>query len=130
MPTLVKILAFFFILSGISLIVRPDFLLDWIQGALNSSGLYIAAILGRFLIGLVLVLAAKHSMFLKLIMALGVITMLAAVVFLLMGRITFYHTLFGIIDTLKRLAPLVAGVTIMVGGFLFYAFSGHGKLAR
>jgi len=129
MRIIVRILAIFFILSGISLIIRPDLLLDWIQGSLDSSGLYIAAIVGRFLIGLLLLLSAKYSRYPMVIKVLGGITMLAAVVFLLMGRAAFSDSIHGIIETLKDLAPLTAVFTIVVGGFLYFAYTEKKSLA-
>jgi len=63
------------------------------------------------------------------IKVLGVITMLAAVVFLLMGRATFIESISSIIETLKDLAPMTALFTILVGGFLYFAYTEKKSLA-
>ena len=124
MSLLTKFLGILLILASISILVKPDLLLGWIEDNLASKALYIGAIVGRLGIGAVLILAAKASKFPKTFQIIGYIAILAAIIFLLIGHEQFIDFLSLFIPEFLQYAPVSGLVSLAFGGFLIFATSG------
>jgi len=123
MSVLFKILGLSIIIAGISLIVKPDFLLAWFENNISNTKMYFAAIGIRLILGILLIVAANQSKFPPLIKALGAISIIAALVFLVIGHEQFVEFITMILDSFRSLAPLAAVLSIVIGSFLIIAFS-------
>ncbi|NNF22956.1 MAG: hypothetical protein HKN67_13540 [Saprospiraceae bacterium] len=111
-----------FILIGITLLVSPDFIFDWLEDSLQKGSLYMTAIVFRLFMGIALVMAAKESKFPGVIKFIGYLAIFAAIVFIFIGRTSFYDFFSSLIADFKPYAPVSALIGIAVGGFLIYAF--------
>ena len=73
-------------LSGVSLIFDPEFLYDWLENNIETKSLYIGAIVGRLVFGIILILFAKESKLPGLFKIFGYLAIIAAIVFIFIGH--------------------------------------------
>ena len=123
MKNIGKTIGLLLLVSGATLIINPDAIFNWIMGNVESTGLYAAAIIARLVLGSILVIAAKESRFPTAIKIIGYISIIAALIFLFLGKARFQSFLSDIIPALIPFALLFALISIAIGGFLIYAFS-------
>lgn len=127
MKILVKIIGALIVVAGLTVLFKPAVILGWIESNASSQVLYISAIISRTLIGISLILAAKHSRFPGAIKVLGIITLIAAIVFILVGHEYFKQFMTSMIPSIKSFAPFSGILGIAVGVFLIYAVSNKEK---
>jgi len=124
MKYIILFLGFLFVLIGALLIASPDVIYIWAEDQLGDWSFYLTVIGFRSVLGILLLLAAKESKYPGVIKFFGYLTILAAIIFILIGHSNFQNFMGSIIPELRPLAP-VSGLTgIAFGGFLIYAFSG------
>jgi len=126
MKIIVKIIAALIAIAGLTILLKPAIILEWIEINAPNQVLYFSAIVSRTLIGITLILAAKHSRFPTAIKVLGIITLVAAIVFMFVGHENFKHFMTNMIPRIKSYAPVSGIIGIAVGAFLFYAVSNKG----
>lgn len=128
MKLILQIFGLFLIIAGVSLFIYPNFIFDWISERLNTKGIYMAAIGARLVLGSVLLAVASQAKFPTLIRVLGGISILAAVIFLLMGHQNFIDLLSSLLPGMKPYAWISGILSIGFGGFLIYAFMKKKKI--
>lgn len=114
--------ALFLLIAGVVLLIKPGIVMGMIQENTGSPGLYVAAILVRLGLGIIMILMAGLSRFPLTVTIIGWIAILAAVVFLLMGKQRFQKMLNTILVTLKPWGRVGGIASLAFGGFLLYAF--------
>ena len=124
MKTVLKIIAVLIFLVGLSLLIKPQFILGWIENNTSDFSLYVFAIAARLILGFLFVIVAKDTKFPNLIRVLGYIAILAAIVFIFIGHESFQNFIASFIDDVKSIALVISLVGMLLGSFLFYAFLG------
>lgn len=111
------------LLSGISLLIKPEIIFDWIENNMESTSMYIFAIVVRLVIGALFIVAARESKFPGVMKILGFLFIIAAIVFVFIGQESFHDFVNSIIPEVKPYARVSGLLGIAFGGFLIYAFS-------
>ena len=104
MKLIIKIVGVLLILAGISLLINSDGIYGWVEGNVKNTSLYIAAIVGRLVLGVLLVVAAKESKYPVVIKFFGYLAIIASIVFVLIGHQDFQNF---IASMIQRVSPLV-----------------------
>ena len=128
MKLIVKLLGILILLLGISLLIKPEIIIGWMEGNMETTSLYIFAIAFRLGFGLLLFIAAKESRYPGVVKYFGFLAVLVAIIFIFMGQKSFQDFVCSQIPHFKPYASLIGLVAIVIGSFLFYAFSGNKKL--
>ena len=123
MALLIKILGTSIILAGIAVLINPSSLYALIKSSLDHQWLYITAIILRASMGVLLIAAAKRSKFPLAIKVIGYMTILAAIVFLLIGQTRFQEFMSSMMDTLQPVTWMSGLIAVAFGAFLIYAFT-------
>ena len=123
MKLVIKLLGILLILAGISFIIYPEFIFGWLEDNTENSSLYISAIVGRFVLGIILIMAAKESKFPLFFKIFGYLAVIAAIVFIFIGHENFQHFMASIIAEFKSYARISGLIVVAVGGLFIYAFS-------
>ena len=119
------------LLLGISLLIKPEILIGWIENNMETTPLYISAIVVRLVFGgLFLAGWPRSSRYPGVIKFLGYLFILAAVIFIFIGQDSFRDFISSIIPNVKPYAPLSGLLAIVFGGFLFYSFSRNKELEQ
>ena len=118
------------LLAGISLLINHKFIIGWIEDNMESTLLYISAIVARLVLGVLFIVAAKESKYPVVIKFFGYLFVIAAIIFVFMGQESFQHFIASLIADVKPFAPVSGLVSIAFGGFLIYAFSSNGELGQ
>jgi len=116
------------LLSGISLLIKPEIILNWIEDNMESSSLYITAIVVRLVIGILFIITAKESKYPGVIKFLGYLFIIAGVILIFIGHEIFQDFINSLIPDFKPFAPVSGLLSMAFGGFLIYAFSRNKKL--
>jgi hypothetical protein len=122
MKLIIKLFGILMLLSGISLLIKPEIILDWIENNLENTSLYISAIFVRLVFGILFIVAARESKYPGLIKFFGYLFIIAAIIFTFMGQESFQDFITSLIPDVKPFAPLSGLLSIAFGGFLIYAF--------
>ena len=130
MKLVIKFLGILLILAGISFIIYPKFLFGWLEDNTENSSLYISAIIGRLVFGILLIIAAKESKYPLFFKIFGYMAIIAAIVFIFIGHENFQHFMASIIAEFKPYAPISGLIVMAVGGLFIYAFSGNKELDK
>jgi len=109
-------------LAGFSLFIRPDFVIDYIESNLGQRSLFLMAILVRCTLGSIFIITASQAKHPRTIRIVGVIFILAALSFLIMGQANFHEFVGSLIPVMKPYVPLAGAGSILFGGFLMYTF--------
>jgi len=123
MKLIVKLFGILLLLSGISLLAKPEIIFGWIENNLGNTSLYITVIVVRLVIGVLLIAIAGESKYPGVIKFLGYLFIIAAIIFVFMGQESFQNFISSIIPDVKPFAPVSGLLSIAFGGFLLYAFS-------
>lgn len=123
MKTLVQLIGVLIIIAGLIVLFKPSLILGWIERNAENQVLYYSAIISRSIIGIVLLLAAKYSRFPGVIKVFGIITIVAAMVFLFLGHQNFKELMTTMIPSIKSIAPFSGVLALAAGAFLIYAVS-------
>ncbi len=127
MKFLLQILGLVIILIGITLLVAPDIIINWMESRLEKKSLYRLAIGVRIVFGMLLLFVASRSKFPMVLRFFGVVSILAAIFFLFLGHQGFIELLTTMLPKIKSFAWLSGLVGIGIGGLLLYSFWGVQK---
>ncbi len=119
----IRIFAWLMLLAGVSLIYDPKFIIGLIETNMESTGLYVTAIVLRLLIGILFILTAENSKFPRVLKVLGYLFVLAAVILLIAGRDDFQHFISYLIPGLNPYARISGLLALAFGAFLLYAYA-------
>lgn len=118
------------LLIGISLLITPEIIIGWIEENLETTSLYISAIVARLVLGVIFIAAAGKSKYPIVIKILGYLFIIAAIIFILIGQESFRNFMASFIPHVKPFAPISGLLSIVFGGFLIYAFSRNKELTK
>ncbi len=130
MKLTIKLFGILMGLLGISLLIKPEILIGWIENNMETTPLYISAIVVRLVFGILFILAARESRYPGVLKFLGYLFILAAIIFIFIGQDSFIDFISSIIPNVKPYAPLSGLLAMAFGGFLIYAFSGNKELEQ
>lgn len=109
--------------SGLTLVVKPDWVFRYLTSSSQSFGLYLAAIAIRVVFGGVLVFSASLSKFPLAIAILGWATIMAGLAVLIMGWRRFRILVKWVLVTAQGWGRLGGVFSTGLGIFLIYAFA-------
>ena len=112
-----------FLLLGVYWLLNAETFYQFIESNYNNSSLYLPAVVLRFSLGVLLIVAAKESRYPRVIKVLGIFSIAAATVFALMGQDNFQSFLASIIPAFESYSWVGALLSLGFGGFILYAFS-------
>ena len=130
MKLFVKLFGGFILLAGISLLINPEIIIGWIEDNMESTSLYISAIVMRLILGILFIGAARESKYPGVIKFFGYLFIIAAILFIFIGQENFQHFITSLIPDIKPFAPVSGILCIAFGGFLIYAFLRNKELAQ
>jgi uncharacterized BrkB/YihY/UPF0761 family membrane protein len=111
-------------IAGGIFLFSPEMLIIFLTENLHSPSLYIAAILGRLVLGILLLLTARHSRYPTVMKVVGVLAIIAAIIFMIIGQENFGNFMSSIVPFFKPYSAIGGIVVCLVGGLLVYAYSG------
>lgn len=123
MTILILVFAALIVLAGVIIIVNPAIVPGPLKTYSERVELHIAAVVVRLFFGTLLIYLADASRFPVAIRVLGWITVIAAVVFAVIGRQRFIRLLNMSISMLQSYARLIGFIALALGGFVVYAFA-------
>ena len=118
------------LLAGISLLIKPEIILGWIENNMENTSLYISAIVVRLFLGILFIVAARKSKYPGVVKFLGYLFIIAAIIFIFMGQESFQNFVTSLIPDVKPFASVSGLFSIAFGGFLIYTFSKNTKLEQ
>ena len=104
------------------ILIKPDFLFDYLKRESDNYKLHIAAIVVRLIVGFLLIYYAELSQFPVAMEALGWFTIIAAVALILIGRKNFQKLIEWAVTFLRPYRFVGGILAVVFGGFLIYAF--------
>ncbi len=130
MKFIIKLFGILLLLSGISLLIKPEIIFGWIENNKENTLLYISAIVVRLVFGVLFIVAARASKYPGVIKFLGYLFIIAAIIFIFIGQESFQNFITSLIPDVKPFAPVSGLLSIALGGFLIYAFSRNKELEQ
>ena len=127
MKLIIKLFGVLMCLSGISLLIKPDYIIGWIDQNTENTFLYTSAIVVRLVLGFSFIATARESTFPTVLKFLGYVFIIAAVIIIFMGQLRFQALIISLIPMVKPFAPVSGLLSLVFGGFLIYAFSKTNK---
>jgi len=122
MIVLILICAALFIVAGLLILVRPEFVLHTLRKHQDKQATYVSAIAARVVIGLLLVSQADHAKFPFAIGVIGWLFLIAAAGLALAGPKGFKRLLSWVLEHLSSFARLGGVFAIALGAFIIYSF--------
>jgi len=119
----IKLLGALILLLGISLLIKPEFIFGLIETNVESTSLYIIAIVVRIIFGVLFIIASDESKHPRLIKFMGYLFILAAFVFVLMGKACFQDFIGELLQKMKHLAQIGGILGAVFGAFLLHTYS-------
>jgi len=126
----VKLFGILMLLLGVLLLINPTIIIGWMEDNMESTSLYIIAIGVRLVMGILFIVAARESKYPSVFKFLGYLFIIAAIIFIFIGKQSFQDFISSLIPNVKPFARLGGLLGIAFGGFLIYAFSRNNELNR
>lgn len=123
MKLIIKLFGILLIISGISLLFTPEIIIGWIENNMESTTMYISAIVVRLIIGILFIITSKESKYPSVIKFFGYLFVIAALILIFIGQETFQDFIASLIPDVIPFAPISGLLSIVFGGFLIYVFS-------
>ncbi|WP_068545320.1 hypothetical protein [Thalassotalea crassostreae] len=123
MMIVISILGALIVFAGVLLVIKPLIIIGYLKSHKDSLWLYLSAIIVRVIVGYLLIVFAKHSIYPAAITVIGWIAVVAALAFLVMGRAKFTLLLTWLINSAMGYARLMGILAIIFGSFILYAFT-------
>ena len=130
MKLIIKLLGILILLLGILLLIQPEVIFGWMEDNVENNSLYIFAIVFRLGFGILLIIAAKESKYPGVVKFFGYLAVIAAIIFIFMGQKSFQDFVSSLIPDIKPYAAVIGLVAMVIGSFLFYAFSRNKELEQ
>ena len=128
MKLAIKLLGVLIFLLGLFLLIQPEIIFGWMEDNKGSTLVYISAIVFRLGIGVLLIIAAKESKHPLVVKGFAYLAIIAALIFLFIGKESFQEFLSSIIPHLKSYDIMIGVIAMLLGCFLYYTFSGNRNL--
>ena len=128
MKLIIKLFGILLLLSGILLLIKPEFVFGWIENNVENTSLYLIAILVRLVFGVLFIVAARESKYPRVIKFLGYLFVLAALTLIFVGQENFQNFIISLFPHVTPYAPLAGLLSIVFGGLIIYSFSKNKEL--
>ena len=115
------------ILAGLSLVVDPNIVFNFITDEGENLWLYVIAIAVRLILGIFLILTASACKYPTAIRVLGIVFIVAAIILFIMGQSNFVDLISTLIPEFKPLGRIGGLLSMAFGGFFVYAYTGKGS---
>lgn len=122
MEILIIIFGALVVIAGIGMLIKPEFIFDYLKRESDNYKLHLFAIAIRLVIGFLLIYFAELSQYPVAMEALGWFTIIAGVALILIGHNNFQKLIDWAVIFLKPYRYIVGSLAITFGGFLIYAF--------
>ena len=122
MKTIIKLFAVLMLLAGISLLVKPEWIFDWLESSHQNMSMYVFAIGVRLVLGILFVRAAAESKYPAVLKVLGYLFIIAAVAFIVIGHESFKNLVGNVVLDMRSFARIGGLLAVAFGAFLVYAF--------
>ncbi len=122
MSILIIVFGVLMLLVGITLIINPENIFGILKTNIEKLGLHILAVVVRLLLGALLIYQADISKYPLTIEIIGWLSILAAIIFTIIGRKLFQHLMTWALSLTKPLGRVGGILAVCFGGFLIYAF--------
>ena len=109
-------------LAGLGILIDPEIIYQVIEDSRENESLYIIAISVRIVFGISLFISAKETKYPLIFKVIGVIAIVAAITFILIGPENFQDLVTSIMTSIRPYGRIGSLFTIAFGGFLIYAF--------
>ena len=119
----IKLLGVLILLLGISLLMKPEIIFGLIETNIESTSLYIIAIVVRIVFGIIFIIASEESKHPRMMKFMGYLFILAALVFIIMGKADFQNFIGELLQTIKHLARVGGLLGAVFGAFLLHTYS-------
>ena len=123
MKLVIILFAILFALIGVMTIANPEIFYGYIEDNLETTSLYISAIVVRLVLGLLLIKCASDSRYPVAIKVIGFILVIAACIFLAIGQENFQNFVSSLLPAIRPCGRVGGVFALAFGGFLAYAFS-------
>ncbi len=130
MKLIVKLFGILMLLSGISLLIKQEIIIGWIENNMVNTSLYISAIVARLVFGISFIVAAQESIYPGVIKFIAYMFIVEAIIYILIGQENFQDFITSLIPHVKPFASVSGLLSIAFGGFLIYAFSKKKELKQ
>lgn len=127
MKLVIKIFGGLLILIGAWILFDPEIIFSFAEDNLEKPSFYIAAIVARLVLGVILIISASQSKYPTIIKVLGFLSIIAALTFLIIGRESFQGFISSLLPFSKSYGLIGGLLSMAFGGFLIYAFQGRNK---
>ena len=116
------VLGILMILLGLTALAVPDRVLPLAQFTTTPNGVYVATII-RFAIGIILLFAASHSRFPKVLRIIGTLALVAGIATLVFGSSGTRPLATSLSKNGSVVVRVFGTFVLLVGSFVVYAFS-------
>lgn len=123
MLIIIYLFALFLLIASVLLVVKPALIPDYIERHGDNTGLYVAAIAARLVLGGLLIYYAGLSRYPLAVTIIGWITVIAALLFLVIGKTRFTRMLQWIMAKVRPWVRVASAPALLLGAFLLYAFA-------
>jgi hypothetical protein len=110
------------LLAGIVIIINPEIVFGFLKKHLEKLELQILAIVVRLVLGALLIYFAGVSRFPVVVEVIGLLSIIAAITFVVIGRNNFKKLMSWAMSFQKSYGRVGGFVAVCFGGFLVYAF--------
>lgn len=123
MKHVIKFIAILFILLSIGIYVVPEMIFNTIGKYTHYPSIYLIAIIGRLLFGILLIVCAKESTSPLVIKIIGVFSILAGILFLSIGQKGFVDVIGTVISYAREMRFISCLFGFLLGSFIYFTFS-------
>ena len=122
MTILIIIFGILTLLAGIIIIINPETIFGFLRNNSDRLGLHILAFATRLVLGILLIFHYEFSKFPFVIQIIGWLSIVAAIVFAVIGRRNFNRLMSWALSLVNPIGRVGGVMAIGFGGFLVYAF--------
>jgi len=118
-----KVIGAFFALTGVYFLFDPSEVSQLLMNNSAEKWIYITAIVARFILGALLIIAAKQSRYPIAIRVFGYLVILAGIILIFIGHNGFQDLLSWVVPLVESMGFLAGVFIVAFGGLVYYAFS-------
>lgn len=108
--------------AGVLILINPEWIFGYLRKNIASPSLHVVAVVLRLILGVLMIAYADMSRFPTVILILGWLSIIAALVFALIGRRNFIRLMSWALGLSKSFGRVGGLFATFFGAFLAYAF--------